>query len=180
MKFPFYNQLDSESCGPTCIRMIAKYYGKIYSHKMLAERCFITHGGVSMLGISEAAESIGFRTSAVRLNFDQLVNDISLPCIVHWKQNHFVVLYRISTKSTFSNWKRSRITKWIYIADPAGSLVKYTASEFSRAWISTKKDGEEKGHCLLLEPTPEFYQMEGEKPKRKDIWFLLKHTFIIP
>ena len=85
MKFPFYSQPDTMGCGPTCLRMILKHYGRLYSYQTLAERCHInTHGGVSMLGISDAAETVGLRTSAVRLGFDQLVNEVSLPCIVNY------------------------------------------------------------------------------------------------
>lgn len=151
-------------CGPSCIRMIAKYYGKVFSLNTLRDRSYLTHEGVSMLGISDAAESIGFRTLGVRLNWDQLVSGTPLPCIAHWKKNHFVVVYKIS-----------KANNWIHVADPALGLVSYKADEFKKAWLSTKKDGEEKGHCLILEPTPEFYQQEDEKPNRKNIGFLLKY-----
>ena len=85
--FPHYLQLDAMDCGPTCLRMIAKYYGKNYSLQTLRERSFITREGVSMLGISDAAESIGFRTSGVRITLKQLEEDVPLPCILHWNQN---------------------------------------------------------------------------------------------
>ncbi|RGE95910.1 cysteine peptidase family C39 domain-containing protein, partial [Phocaeicola massiliensis] len=93
--FPHYLQLDAMDCGPTCLRMIARYYGKNYSLQTLRERSFITREGVSMLGISDAAESIGFRTSGVRITLKQLEEDVPLPCILHWNQNHFVVCYDI-------------------------------------------------------------------------------------
>ena len=94
-RFPHYIQLDAMDCGPSCLRMIAKYYGKTYSLQTLRARSFITREGVSMLGISDAAEFIGFRTSGVRITFKQLVEDVPLPCILHWNQNHFVVCYDI-------------------------------------------------------------------------------------
>ncbi|MDE5760999.1 MAG: peptidase domain-containing ABC transporter, partial [Bacteroides sp.] len=97
-RFPHYLQLDAMDCGPTCLRMIAGYYGKNYSLQTLRARSFITREGVSMLGISDAAESIGFRTMGVRVSFDQLVQDVPLPCILHWNQNHFVVCYGIEKK----------------------------------------------------------------------------------
>uniref|UniRef100_UPI0034A1F99D cysteine peptidase family C39 domain-containing protein n=1 Tax=Bacteroides cellulosilyticus TaxID=246787 RepID=UPI0034A1F99D len=91
--FPHYLQPDAMDCGPTSLRMIAKYYGKSFTLQTLRSYSFITRRGVSMLGISDAAEAIGFRTSGVRISFSQLVEDVPLPCILHWNQNHFVVCY---------------------------------------------------------------------------------------
>lgn len=96
-KFPFYKQLDAMDCGPSCLRMIARWYGKIYSLQFLREHSYITRSGVSMLGISDAAESIGFRTGGYRMNFEQLL-EVPLPFIAHWNHNHFVVIYRIKKK----------------------------------------------------------------------------------
>lgn len=142
-KFPHYTQLDAMDCGPTCLRMIAKYYGRTYSIQLLRERSFITREGVSMLGISDAAESIGFRTSGVRITLQQLKKDVSLPCILHWNQNHFVVCYRI---------KGDRF----YISDPGSAKAVFSEEEFASCWISTKIDGKETGTALLLEPGPDF------------------------
>ena len=108
--FPHYQQLDSMDCGPSCLRMIAKYYGRSYSLQNLRERSFITRQGVSMLGISDAAESIGFRTRGVRISLEQLIEDVPLPCILHWNQDHFVVLYGIKKKRAGNIFK---------ISDPA-------------------------------------------------------------
>ena len=152
-KFPHYRQLDSMDCGPTCLRMIARYYGRSYSLQTLRERSFITREGVSMLGISDAAESIGLRTLAVRITLEQLKQDVPLPCILHWNQNHFVVCYDI----------RKTRRGWLYrIADPASQLVDYTEEEFGKCWLSTRAGGEEKGAALALETTPDFYAREGE------------------
>lgn len=93
--FPHYRQLDSSDCGPTCLRMITKYYGKNYSAQYLRELSFITREGVSMLGISDAAEKIGFRTMGAQLTLEQLRSQVTLPCILHWNQRHFVVCYKI-------------------------------------------------------------------------------------
>jgi ATP-binding cassette subfamily B protein len=95
MKFPFYKQLDAMDCGPTCLRMISKFYGKSYNLEYLRTRAYITNRGVSMLGISDAAESIGFRTQGYRLTWGELRDEVPLLCIVHWKQKHFVVVYKI-------------------------------------------------------------------------------------
>ncbi|GET47034.1 peptidase domain-containing ABC transporter [Capnocytophaga felis] len=153
--FPKYTQLDAMDCGPTCLRMIAKYYGKHYSLETLRQYSFITREGVSMLGISDAAERIGFRTSGVMISFEQLIKEVSLPCIVHWKQNHFVVLYDIK--------KNKRTGIRLYVADPSLGLVTYDEIDFKKCWYSTKKNEEEKGTALLLEPSPEFYDFEEEK-----------------
>lgn len=93
-RFPHYRQHEQMDCGPTCLRMIAAYYGKRYSLERLREQCHISRLGVSMLGISEAAEKIGMRSMGVEISFKQLKEDAPLPCIVHWNQEHFVVVYR--------------------------------------------------------------------------------------
>lgn len=173
--FPYYNQFDAMDCGPACLRMVSKYFGKSFSLRIIRERSFITREGVSMLGISDAAESIGFHTLGVRLSYEQLISEAPLPCIAHWKKNHFVVVYKISSKGSPFSFRGAGGEAWLHVADPARGLVKYKAEEFKKAWLSTKKDGEEKGHCLLLEPTPEFYKMADEKADRKSIGFLLQY-----
>lgn len=152
-QFPHYKQLDAMDCGPTCLRMIARYYGRSYTLQTLRERSFITREGVSMLGIGEAAESIGFRTSGVKIGVEQL-REVPLPCILHWNQNHFVVLHKVK------NGK-------YYIADPASILVAFNEEEFKKCWLSTQTGERETGTALLLEPGPEFYDIEDEKENRK-------------
>jgi ATP-binding cassette subfamily B protein len=166
--FPTYTQLDVMDCGPTCLRMITKHYGKHYSLETLRQYSFITREGVSMLGISDAAERIGFRTSGVMISFEQLVKDAPLPCIVHWKQNHFVVVYNIK--------KDKKVGYRIYVADPALGLVAYDEIDFKKCWFSTKKNEEEKGTALLLEPGPEFFGREDEKEIRnRSLRFFLRY-----
>ena len=164
--FHHYHQLDSMDCGPSCLRMIAKHYGKTYSLNTLRQRSEYTRQGVSMLGISSAAESIGFKSLGAKLSFQELC-EAPLPCIVHWNQNHFVVVYKITRV-------RKRIK--IYVADPAVRLAVFTPDEFNRSWISTKSGGEDKGVALLLEPTPEFYSEQGEKVNRKGFGFLYSYV----
>lgn len=165
--FPHYIQLDAMDCGPTCLRMIAKFYGKSYSLQTLRSRSFITREGVSMLGISDAAESIGFRTSGLRITFKQLVEDVPLSCILHWSQKHFVVCYDIRKKKDGYR---------IAIADPANQLVTYKEDEFKKCWITTKADGEEKGTALALEPSPDFYKQDDEKHTTEhNLAFFLKY-----
>lgn len=160
--FPHYTQLDMMDCGPSCLRMISKYYGKSYSLQTLRAKCYISREGVSMLGISEAAESLGFKTMGVKISFEQLVEEVQLPCILHWNQNHFVVCYKIKKK----NGKVQ-----LYIADPASLCLTYTEDEFLKCWgINESKIG----LALILQPTANFYfsQNENEPLKHSLLYFL--------
>lgn len=141
-------------CGATCLRIVFKYYGKQVSIHRIRKLCQTTKNGVNLLGISEAAEKLGFRTYGVRLSLEQL-NQIELPAILHWNQNHFVVLYKI------------RKGKY-YISDPASGLVTYSEKEFAKNWFSTKELHE--GLSLLLSPGPDFYQIDEEEPNLKLGW----------
>lgn len=157
--FPHYLQHDAADCGPTSLRMIAKHYGKEYSAEMLRHHCYISREGVSMLGISDAAEYIGFRTIGFRISFKQLVEEALLPCILHWNQNHFVVCYKI---------ERKRKGKYnIYISDPASQRLCYTKEEFLKCWLSSKSDNTDKGSALLLEPGVDFGKREEEVETKK-------------
>ncbi len=150
MSFPLYTQLDAMDCGATCLRMIAKYYGKSYTLQSLREKCYNTRAGVSLLGISDAAEKIGFKTVGVKVDYNKLAESgLPFPCIVHWYQGHFVVVYKIEKNK-------------IYVADPVGSLIEFSKEEFCKGWLSTKVEGEDKGIALLFEPTPDFYNIDDE------------------
>jgi len=144
--------------------MIAKFHGKNYNLQNLREKSRITREGVSLLGISDAAEEIGFRTIGVSITFEQLLKEANLPCIVHWGQNHFVVVYKISKKGDV-----------IYVSDPAEGKLKYTKKEFLNKWISTKKDGEKRGIALLLETTPSFYESADDKKDKASFSFLFQY-----
>ncbi|MDR3047102.1 MAG: peptidase domain-containing ABC transporter, partial [Bacteroidales bacterium] len=163
--FQLYTQFDAMDCGPTCLRMIAKYYGKSYSLETLREKSFISRLGVSMLGISDAAENVGFRTVCARTDFEQLAEKLPLPCILHWNQEHFVVCYGISKKRIFNANKESDF--FIKIADPAGQKYILNKKEFLNCWLSGKSKGKDIGTVLVLEPTPKFYQKEDEKTEYK-------------
>lgn len=147
MKFTFYKQQDNLDCGPTCLRMIAKSYGRNYSIQKLRALCFTNRGGTTLWNISDAAEKIGLRSLGVRVTIDQL-NDVQLPCILHWRQNHYVILYKIGVSS-------------YRIADPANGLVKLSEKEFKENWFSHKELYD--GISLLLGPTPKFYELEEDK-----------------
>lgn len=155
--FPHYQQQEAADCGPSCLRMIAKYYGKVYSAEMLRKRCFISREGVSLLGISDAAESIGFRTIGVQISFKQLAEDASFPCILHWNQNHFVVCYGIEKRK-----RKGEFEYRIHISDPATQRVNLTRKEFEKCWFSSRNSQDETGVALMLEPSPNFGSVEDE------------------
>lgn len=165
--FPLCTQLDAMDCGPTCLRMIAKYYGRNYSVQFLREKCFITRTGVSMLGISDAAEFIGFRSQGVKITFKQFVNEKPLPCILHWNQNHFIVCYEIK--------ETSKGCYKLKISDPVGEKYSLSKEAFMKCWISSKYAGEEVGTALLLTPTPDFYSQEEVENKNRTIGYFTRY-----
>ena len=158
-KFPHYSQLDYRDCGPTCLRMIAKYYGKTFSREFLREKASITKTGVTMAGIAEAAEAIAMRTLGMRISLESLVTEAPTPFIVPWRQKHFVVVYKTSK------------TK-IYVADPAQGLLTYSHEDFKKAWTNTTDNT---GFVLLLEASPQFYAFAEDKTKTKGFSFLLPY-----
>lgn len=160
-KYAIYRQHDKMDCGPTCLRMIAKFYGKCYSLQTLRDKCHITREGVSMLGISDAAEAIGFRTMGVKLTWSQLKEEMPLPCIVHWNQNHFVVIYAIDKKG------------YLKIGDPTSGLLKCSVNDFLKCWFQS--DDNKYGLALILEPTPAFYKEKGEAEQNFGFLYILKY-----
>ena len=155
-RFPFIKQKDSMQCGIACLQMVCKFYGKDISMARLSEMCFATTEGVSLLGISEAADKLGLHTLCGRMSLEQ-IKECPLPCILHWNQNHFVVLYKVK------NGKR------YCIADPAKGLITYDEGDFKEHWISTQTGGEERGIAMLLEPTRVFHETkvpEGQREQR--------------
>lgn len=173
-KFPFYKQHDSMDCGPACLRMIARFYGKNFRQQSLHEQCHITRNGVSLLGISDAAEAIGFRTQGVKITWEQLLQDVKLPCIVHWRQNHFIVVYKIR-KSRYQKGKYM-----VYVADPANGLIEYTEDEFKKDWISSPEGEYDTGVALLLEPSPGFYQCDEDGQEKEKIRFTYLLHYLWP
>ena len=145
-------QHDSMQCGIACLQMVCKYFDREYSLDSLSKLCFATTEGVSMLGINEAANTLGLHTISARVTTTML-GKAPLPSILHWDQNHFVVLYKVKKGKKF------------YVADPRKGLVTYGLDEFKQHWISTKSNGEDKGIAMFLETTPAFftYKMEDEE-----------------
>lgn len=160
--FPFYKQLDAMDCGPTCIRMVARFYGKHFSLQTLREKSHLNKEGVSLLGISQAAEAIGFQTMGVSLTWERLKTEAPLPVIVHWKQKHFIVVYKIRKDK-------------IFVSDPAFGQTVYTKEEFLKGWISTRKDNEAKGSVLLIQPTPDFLNQDDEPVKKTGFMYLYRY-----
>lgn len=166
--FPSYQQLNAMDCGATCLRIICKHYGRNFSPARLRDLCHTSQEGVSMLAISEAAEKLGMRTAGVRLTWEQLEKEASLPCIVHWNQSHFVVVYRIAKGK-------------VYVSDPGnGTLLEYPEEDFRKCWLSTRDgEGEPCGLALLIEPSPAFYREEDDKEskegRRLSFRYLLKY-----
>lgn len=156
-------------CGVACLEMVCRNYGRQFPISMLSQICHVTSEGVSMLGISEAANEIGFHSVCVRTTVDNL-SLAPLPCILHWNQNHFVVLYKV------------RKGKRFYIADPGKGLIKYSLDDFKNHWVSTRSGGEDKGIAMLLEPTPLFYTLkadeieEGENDNPRSFRFLFGYV----
>ncbi len=164
-KFPHYKQPDKKDCGPTCLKIIAKYYKKNITIQQLRSFSETTRSGSSLLGISEATEKLGFRSLGVKINLKKLL-EAPLPCILHWNKNHYVVLYKIK-KDTF------------YISDPAHGLLKYTQEEFLKHWVGNNAtEDTEEGIALLLETTPKFYINEFDK-EEQDFGFKFLTKYVI-
>lgn len=149
--FRVYYQHDAMQCGLTCLRMICRHYGRDYSSDYLSRLCFATNEGVSLLGISEAAEKLGLHSVCGRVSLDKLP-EAPLPCILHWNQNHFVVLYKIN-----------RNGRKYFIADPGKGLITCSREDMTEHWVSTRSNNEDKGVAMFLETTPAFYDHEKEQ-----------------
>lgn len=161
-KFPTYKQTESKDCGPTCIKIIAKHYGKTINTQELRQLSETTRQGSSLMGLSDAAELIGFRSLGLKLAFNKL-KDAPLPCIIHWNKNHYVVLYKI---------KKDKV----YISDPAHGLISYTKKEFIKHWIGNNADeSTEEGIALMIEPTPNFYNTEFKDENKFGFSFIYKY-----
>ncbi|UCS92397.1 peptidase domain-containing ABC transporter [Echinicola marina] len=148
-KFPTYKQLDEKDCGPTCLRIVSKYYKKNFSLKTLNELSETTREGTTLLNLSDAAEKLGYRTIGLKLTFSELLSRINLPCIVHWENKHFVVVYKI---------KKDKVS----VSDPAFGLISYPKREFINHWVGENSE-EKAGIVLMLDPSPSFYENEDEK-----------------
>lgn len=159
MRYPFVRQYDAMDCGPACISMVAQGHGKRLSLETIRKKAWITREGVSFLGLKSAAEAMGFRVAAVKVPFAKLVEDAPLPCIVHWRQNHFIVVNRIGEDR-------------VWVSDPAIGRLRLTHDEFKKGWVSGEAAGEPAGMALLLEPGSEFSDLKEDPPPRGGFEFL--------
>lgn len=163
-KFPNYKQTEAKDCGPTCIKIISKYYGKVINTQQLRNLSETTREGSSLLGLSEAVEKMGFRSLGVKLKYSKLL-EAPLPCIIHWNKNHYVVVYKI---------KRGVV----YISDPAHGLINYSKEEFINHWIGNNaNESTEEGIALIIEPTPLFYKEEFDEDEPFGFNFIFKYLF---
>lgn len=165
--FPFYKQPDHMDCGPTCLRMIAKHYGRTISLHKLRAISETTREGSTLKNIAEAAENIGFRSLGIKVDFNKLKEDAPLPCIVYWQQRHFVIVYKFTKKQVF-------------VADPGHGLIQYSHEEFIENWIGKNATHDtEEGIALLLEPTPKLKQKEEDDnvENSRGFSFLFQYLF---
>lgn len=159
-KYPVYIQPDSKDCGPSCLKIISNFYGKFFSIRYLREIAETSRIGSNMLMLSVAAEKIGFRTLGTKLALNQL-EEVPLPCILHWNQNHYVVLFEIKINKSFFN---SKIDRQYVVSDPSHGIIKYNEKEFKKFWLgSFEATIESTSIALLLEPTPDFYAQDDNK-----------------
>ncbi|PHS04218.1 MAG: ABC transporter ATP-binding protein [Kordia sp.] len=163
-KFPSYIQTESKDCGPTCIKIIAKYFKRSLSIQELRSLSETTREGSSLLHLSDAAESIGFRTLGVKVSFEHLKKAV-FPCIIHWNNNHYVVVYKIKKNI-------------IYISDPGHGLISYSKDDFLKFWIGNNvTEKTEEGIALLIEPTAGFYDRDFKEDKKLNFSFLSNYVF---
>jgi len=160
-KFTFQKQMDAMDCGPTCLHMVARHYGRILPMDELREKCGITRLGVTLGGIADAAENFNLKTVAIRASMHSLHEEVPLPCIAHWQQKHFIVVHAITNKH-------------VHVADPAFGLIKYTRQEFMAGWLDmVNPDENAEGILLLLDTTPEFYaDQDLQQKKARGLGFL--------
>lgn len=161
-RFPIEYQMDAKDCGPAALKMVAKYFGRYYSLQYLRDKCGITKEGVTLLGISAAAESIGFHTAAFKCTIDDLIIKVPFPVIVHWNENHFIVVYYADKKH-------------VWVADPQKGHIKYTKREFMAGWYLKNDD---KGVLLALEATSDFKLSKQEKEQEKNSFLSMLRYFL--
>jgi ATP-binding cassette subfamily B protein len=164
-KFPHTQQLESKDCGPACLQMLCKYYGLFYELEYLRELTGIRKEGISVHDFIVASEKLGFRSSAFRLSFHRLVTEVPLPCTVHWKGYHFVIIYKIDKK-------------YVYVSDPQEGLVRHTHQYFTNGWLHPVGEKESKGVCIVSEPTNEFKKAEGGQATQKRTGYLDMFKYI--
>lgn len=157
-KFPNVRQLESKDCGPACLQILSKYYNTFFELEYLREICGIKKSGVSVFDLIKASEKIGFKSQAYKLSYWKFRHEVPLPCIVHWKNHHFMVVYKITSK-------------FIYVSDPQNGLNRYTLKEFANGWlihhVKFRENIQKRGVCIVLEPTIDFAKEETRTTQQK-------------
>lgn len=162
-------------CGPSCLKMVAAYYGKRFELADLREMCYANRNGVTMLGVSDAAEVIGFRSVGIKTGFERLRKHVILPCIIHWRQDHFAVVYKMSVRKREEGYKG-----YVVVADPAYGVVKYSVEDFLDGWLVDRVNGEDKGTILMLSPTLKFYHAGDQKDNKGQYKLIHFFSYIRP
>lgn len=156
VSFPLHKQFDAMDCGPASLKMIAEHYGRKIDFKWLKQHCYLTKQGVSLSGMIAASDKMGMETMPIKVPLKDLIDKVDLPCIAHWNDNHFIVIYKI-------------LKDRIYVADPKHGIIDYSIEEFENGWLNK---GNKEGILLLIEPRKEFYDQKNETSKTTDIHFL--------
>ena len=164
-RFPHYKQPGLKDCGPTCLKIVTRHYGKAIALPKLRQLAHTSRTGSSLLSLCDAAEAIGFRATGVRINYLTLAEEVTLPCILHWDTHHYVVVYKLRKDK-------------VYLSDPARGLMIVGQEDFLEKWIGKNTDaGTPEGIALLLEPTPEFYKNKWEAEEKHDFSYLYQYLF---
>lgn len=159
LRFPFEYQMDTMDCGPACLKIISKFYGKYYSLQYLRDMCGISREGASFQDVCYGAEKIGLRTLAVSVTIDDLYKKVQFPCVAHWDNNHFVVIYKVTARK-------------VYVSDPGKGLVSYSLQDFVNHWY---KDDSESGDIILIEPTADFKNEHDTERRRRAVEKILQY-----
>lgn len=170
-KYPFFHQLDAMDCGPACLQMITVYYGCHFDLPYLRELCYANRNGVTLLGISNAAETIGFRCRAITTSFERFQQHMILPCIVFWRQKHFVVVYKVSVKKM----RTGKCKGHVVVGDPVYGIITYPLDEFLNGWESDLSGGGRKGIVLMLSPSKVLYQNDTSEASKYNLFHFWKY-----
>lgn len=169
-KYKYFKQREYIDCGPTCLKMIASYYGKDYSLDYLKSNFTIDKNGVDLLGLSEVAKKIGFKTLSVKLTYNQLIEEVPLPCILHWNEEHYVVLYEV--KYSYPGFFPGKKRETFIIADPGSDIISVDKETLEKGWLNLVTN---KGIALLIDP--DFDQLAGNTSSSSGLKSSIRKTY---
>lgn len=173
-KYPFFRQMDLMDCGPACLKMVGAYYGRYFDLSEVRDLCYANKTGVTLLGIYSAARALGFRSSGVKTSFENLVKGGIFPCIVFWKQRHFVVVYKMKARRVKGGWKGH-----VIVGDPAFGVIRYTLKEFREGWETVGEENQKKGVALLLVPAAGWRE-RCEKERKQGLGLVYFGKYVRP